>query len=135
MKWSFQCFFMKETFTHKISMPLRQAVASVFFCSFFYTGISQSVQTEDSSRVAQLNNSSKKYWMKNLDSSIYYAQKALQLSETLNYKKGIAESYRNMGVANTYMGDKNVSKQFLLKALTLFSLLADKNGIDRKSVV
>src|SRR5687768_11602376 len=125
----FSMFFMKETFIHKTFMPLRQALASVFFCSFFYTAISQSLQTEDNSRVAQLHNSSKKYWMKNLDSSIYYAQKALQLSETLNYKKGIAESYRNMGVANAYMGDKNVSKQFLLKALTLFSLLPDKNGM------
>ncbi len=72
---------------------------------------------------------SKKYWLKNLDSSVYYAQKALQLSQRLDYKKGIAESYRNIGVTNRFIGDKNISKQYLQKALAIFTSLADQRGM------
>jgi tetratricopeptide (TPR) repeat protein len=98
-----------------------------FCCCFFYNGMSQSNKSnqlsEDSVKVDQLNALSKQYWLKNFDSSVYYAQKALQLSESLNYKRGIAESYRNIGVTNRFIGDKNVSKQYLLKALAIFSVL------------
>jgi tetratricopeptide (TPR) repeat protein len=83
----------------------------------------------DSIKVDQLNALSKKYWMKNLDSSVYYAQKALQLSQTSEYNRGVAESYRNIGVANLFRGDKNISKLQLAKALAMFSALGDENGM------
>ena len=131
--------FMTRIFFQRISIQLRRLVLLFFCCCFFCIGISQSNKIDilkqaegfraDSIKVDQLNALSKQYWTKNLDSSIYYAQKGLQLSQTLNYKMGIAESYRNMGVTNMYMGDKNAAKQYLLKALTLFSALPDNKGM------
>jgi signal transduction histidine kinase len=97
-------------------------------------GISQSTKqnkdfSADSLEVDQLITSSKHYWQKNFDSSIYFAQKALQISQGSNYKRGIAESYRSIGVSNMYLGDRNVAKQYLSQALSLFSILSDRTGI------
>src|SRR4051812_41310889 len=87
-------------------LPCRLAVLLLFCCHFFYNGFPQSNKA-DSIKIDRLNALGKQYWQKNFDSSIYYAQKALQLSQTLNYKRGIAESWRGIGAANMYMGDRN----------------------------
>ena len=126
---------MKETFVQKNSTSLRRFGVLLFFCCYFlYNGNSQSTKQDqnaaaDSVKVDQLNALGKQYWLKHFDSSIYYAQKALQLSQTLNYKRGVAESWRGIGVANMYMGDRNAAEQYMQKALTLFSSLPDKNGM------
>jgi len=109
-------------------MPGRLVVLLFFCCHFFYNGISQSNKS-DSVKADRLNTLGKQYWIKNFDSSIYYAQKALQLSQALNYKRGIAESWRGIGVANMYGGDRNIAKQYMLKASNLFTSLADENGM------
>lgn len=129
---------MTRTFVQTMSKQLCRLVCVLFSsCHFFSIGISQSIDTlnltktrrADTIKVDQLNAMSKQYWKKNLDSAIYFAQKALHLSQALNYKMGIAESYRNMGVTNAVIGDKNVSKKYLLSALALFSELPDRKGM------
>jgi signal transduction histidine kinase len=130
---------MKKTFLQKIAIPLRRSGVLLFCCYFFCSGIYQSNKNDilkqpgdlmpDSIKVDQLNALGKKYWMKNFDSSIYYAQKALQLSQALDYKRGIAESWRVIAVANMNGGDRNIAKQYMLKASNLFTSLADENGM------
>ena len=97
---------MRKTFIKRISIRLHRPGFLLFFCCYFFcSGISQSTKTDSLKQTSQsgavtteadqLNALSKKYWLKNLDSSVYYAQKALQLSQKLDYKRGMAESYRN----------------------------------------
>ncbi len=123
----------------RLQPPYRFFVFVIFYCHFFYNGICQPNKPEnlnkpkftraDSIEFDRLNKLGKQYWMKNFDSSVYYTQKALQLSQSLNYKKGIAESWRGFGVANMYREDRDQARQYMLKALSLFSSLIDKNGM------
>lgn len=55
-------------------------------------------------------------------------QEQLELSERLNYKKGIADAYSNLGVACNYQGDYSHSLDYLLKALSLYEQLNDRRG-------
>jgi signal transduction histidine kinase len=125
---------MTKAFVQKISIQFRWLYVLSLFCShFFYSGICQSNSDTkdfkaDSMLADQLNADSKKYWQKNLDSSVFYAQKALQLSTAINYKRGIAESYRCIGVANTFGGNNKVARPNLFKALALFSSSHDEKG-------
>ncbi len=131
---------MTKSDIHKIVRPAGRKLCLLFFwCYFFCSGNSQSNNIDtlevthgfgiDSTGADRLNAVSKQYWRKKIDSSVYYAQQALQLSLKLNYKKGAAEAYRNMGVTNMFSGDKILAKQYLLKALNLFSAVNDGNGI------
>lgn len=111
----------------------------MYSCFFFYTGMSQPGKidslagsngfTSDTAKINRLTAASKQYWTKNYDSALYFAQRALQLSSILHYKTGIAESNRNIGVANMFHGDEKISQEHLLKALKLFSELSDQNGM------
>ena len=82
----------------------------------------------DSAKADILNMISKEYSQQNFDSSIWFANQALFLSQALSYKKGIAEAYRNTGRTNLFLGNRTIAKQYLDKALSLFdSLHDDKN--------
>ncbi|MEO6289261.1 MAG: tetratricopeptide repeat protein [Ginsengibacter sp.] len=131
---------MTNKFLQRIFCFHHRAMLLLFFCCFlFRDGTSQSNKKDgltlaqevpsDSVQADQLNALSKKYWTKNLDSSVYYAQKALKLSQKLAYTKGVAEAYRNIGVTNMFIGDKMVSKQYLLQALALFQVLPLKKDL------
>ena len=56
------------------------------------------------------------------------AQEQLELSQKLNFKRGIASAYNNFGVACNYQGDYSQSLQYLFKALKLYEELNDKRG-------
>ena len=63
------------------------------------------------------------------DSAIFYGNYAMQLSQQLNFKKGIANSSNNIG--NMYLGQNNypLALNHFLKALKLHEELQNKNGI------
>ncbi|MES2592106.1 MAG: tetratricopeptide repeat protein [Bacteroidota bacterium] len=58
-----------------------------------------------------------------------YAEKAQQLARTLNYKKGIAVSFGNVG--NIYLYQGNYEKAFInhQKALKIKEEIGDKQGL------
>ena len=125
---------MEKSFAHISStflfhrLPLLLIACCTFSLTFGQPSSTKKLQQGPISIADTLNSISKRYWYKNFDSSIYYAKQALKSAEESGYKKGIAEATRNIGVANMISGDKNVSRQYLLQALTLFSLLPDENG-------
>lgn len=66
---------------------------------------------------------------KSIDSAVYYAKKATSLSESIDYKKGIGETYLlNSRIYNS-TGRSDKAIQFAQKAIDLFSKLDDKNDL------
>jgi len=98
----------------------------LIFISFFtYT---QSIQkssvnikkNSDTTKVIQLNSQAFKSRLINPDITIAEAKKALALALKLNYTDGIAESYRVIGVGNSYKNSIDAAIENYLNALTYF---------------
>ncbi|MCD4665391.1 MAG: tetratricopeptide repeat protein, partial [Bacteroidales bacterium] len=67
----------------------------------------------------------------NSDKIYDYAHEALQLSEELNFRKGIAESYNNLGIYYRIKGIYEMSIDYFFNSLTIMEELNDKSGIAR----
>lgn len=61
--------------------------------------------------------------------ALSYTQKALDLSKKINYKRGIAESYRNLSSIYTYYGNYYLTVSNLQKAINGFKELKDSVGL------
>jgi len=81
--------------------------------------------TEDSVNVINLNKLAKYYFYKNTDSSLLFSKRALNLSEKISYKRGIALSYKNIGITNYIAGNYEKSLNYLYKSLTIYEKLND----------
>jgi class 3 adenylate cyclase len=73
---------------------------------------------QDTDRVNILNTLSYELLYSNTDTTIYYANQAKNLSEKLNYSRGIASAYLRLGQAYNNLGSYDQSQLFLSKALT-----------------
>lgn len=71
---------------------------------------------------------SKAYWFTNHDSSVYFAERALETAKELKYKRAEGEAYRNIGMANMHVSVDS-SKLYFYRALTIFIELNDQKGI------
>jgi len=98
----------------------------LIFISFFtYT---QSIQkssvnikkNSDTTKVIQLNSQAFKSRLINPDITIAEAKNALALAVKINYTDGIAESYRVIGVGNSYKNSIDIAIENYLNALTYF---------------
>jgi len=63
------------------------------------------------------------------DTAIYYANLELQLAQQINFKKGIANSYGDLGAAYYYQGHYSKTLDYWLKALKIEEELKNKKGI------
>ncbi|MBI2280535.1 MAG: tetratricopeptide repeat protein [Bacteroidetes bacterium] len=63
------------------------------------------------------------------DSSLFYVNKALILATRLEYQKGMALSYHNIGNSYYYQGTYDKSLRNYLKALTIREKMGDKKGV------
>jgi signal transduction histidine kinase len=61
--------------------------------------------------------------------SMQYAESALVLANTLDYKKGIADSYNNIGGVYWRQGSYQVALEHFLASLKIFEEIGDKVGI------
>lgn len=98
----------------------------IIFLSFFtYTqsvkeSYINSKNISDTSKVIQLNNQAFKSRLINPDITISEANKALQLSLKIKYINGIAESYRVIGVGNSYKNSTDKAIENYMNALAYF---------------
>jgi tetratricopeptide (TPR) repeat protein len=83
-------------------------------------GFVKNENNSDTSRVIELNNYAFKARLINPDITISNARKALELSKKLNYTNGIAESYRVIGIGNSYKNLIDISIENYLNALGYF---------------
>jgi signal transduction histidine kinase len=77
----------------------------------------------DTNSISLLNQLSRQYVYENADSSLYYAKKALQLSQSQNFVSGQALSYLNIGRATYVMGDYDRSADAASRAFNLSSAI------------
>ena len=84
----------------------------------------------DTSKVNHLNKLTGEYVTIGLyDSAFNICNSAFQLAQQLNFKKGIANSYGNIGIVYYYKGDYSKTLDYWLKALKIAEGLKDKVGI------
>ncbi len=96
-------------------------------------GILFKAEKSDTIKIDHLNNLCWEYRKIGLyDTAMQLGNKALQLSQQLNFKKGIANSYSNIGVV--YWNQSNYPKalDYYFKALKLDEELNNKKGIAKR---
>lgn len=87
-------------------------------------------QADDTSKVNTLNELSYVYYQTAVyDSELYFAQQALNLSQKLNWKRGMAVSLKNIGSACDDMGNNSDALYYYGRALNIFSSIDDKSGV------
>ena len=87
----------------------------------------------DSNKVIHSNNLCKEYInIGHYDLANQYGNAALQLAQTINFKKGIAASFGNIGIINGMQADYPKALDYFLKALKIVEGLGDKNGIAKR---
>ncbi len=69
------------------------------------------------------------YWGNVSDTGIYYASRALELSQHIGYEKGIGNAYNVMGLCNMAMKNGLVALGFYQKALAIRAEIGDKTGM------
>lgn len=125
---------MKKTFT----------IATLFLTtSFTSIGYSQTtaidslkrvlrVSKSDTTRVNLYNSLAYSFKEINPDSTVYYATKAMLLSQKTNNRFGLASSYINQGNANIILGNYKNAAVYFNKSKTEFEKLADNDKKNKK---
>ncbi len=83
----------------------------------------------DTTRVNVLNALSKSLFNSNPDTSVTIAAKSKLLAEKINYKKGLALAFKNMGIGYYLQGKYKEAVLTWQQALDVYRLLGDKSGI------
>jgi tetratricopeptide (TPR) repeat protein len=85
---------------------------------------------DDTMKVNTLNALSQaSYDLSDYDNELLYAQQALKLSQQLNWKKGIALSYKNIGSAYDDVGNFAEALVHYRKAIPIYQQINDKAGM------
>jgi tetratricopeptide (TPR) repeat protein len=103
----------------------------VFFtliCLSAFGAKSPDVAQPDTNKVIKINKQGFDMRMTNPEQTVAYGQRALELAEKLDYKKGIGESYRVIGVGNYYLNESKKSIDAYLNALDNFQQINDLRG-------
>jgi signal transduction histidine kinase len=84
---------------------------------------------EDTNKIRLLSALSERYTWSFADTAVGYAQQALQLSQRLEFKEGIAWSLGDLGMGLTTLGNYANALSYLYKALSLLKELKDSSGL------
>ncbi len=90
---------------------------------------SQMVYAEDSIKVDLLNQIAYNFYYYQNDSTDKYAQKAIDLAQALNYKKGLSEAQRLMGISFKAKNDERAAIEWLFKGLETAQSIHYNQGI------
>ena len=83
----------------------------------------------DTNKVKTLNALVKAYGGIAPDSSLFYAQQALELSKKIKWKKGIADSWHNLGYSNYLLSNHDEALKSWNKSIELKKEIDDQKGI------
>jgi class 3 adenylate cyclase/Tfp pilus assembly protein PilF len=83
---------------------------------------------KDTARVNILNKLSKEFEFRNPDKSFEYANKAVRLSEEIDYKEGLAYGYMNIGNYYTEQGAYDNAIKYFEYSLDVYKKLGDVTG-------
>ncbi|MCD4695351.1 MAG: tetratricopeptide repeat protein [Bacteroidales bacterium] len=85
----------------------------------------------DTAQVNLLNKISEKYLYIDTEKINEFARQALKLSEDINYQKGIAQSFNNLGIYYRAKGIYSQSIDYTFRSLEIMEALNDQGGIAR----
>ena len=86
-------------------------------------------KADDQNKIEILNNISRSYWNISLDSSLYFANEALNLGHIHEDKNGIADSYNRIGNVYSFQGESELALEYYNKCLKLRLDINDSQGI------
>ncbi len=86
-------------------------------------------QVEGKAKVDLLNKISKDYWYTAPGTSIEYGRKALVEAQQIEYAKGQADAYNNLGVVYKNLGEYPDAQSYHLKALKIREEIQDTDGV------
>jgi tetratricopeptide (TPR) repeat protein len=99
------------------------------FCILFafsaHASATADYASQDTSEVIKLNKQGFSMRLTNPDQTVDNASKALALAQKIDYKQGIGESYRVMGIGHYYLNESVKAIDDYLTALNCFSQLHD----------
>ena len=84
---------------------------------------------QDTNQVKLLVEVGNNYFSRIPDSALLYFQEALDISEKLDYKWGLAESNRRIGISSRHKGFNDEAIEYLFKALNIFKEIDDKSAV------
>ena len=85
---------------------------------------------KDTCQVNYLNKLSSEYVnLSSYDTSLHYANSALQLAQYLEFKHGIAQAYNSMGAIYWYQGDYPKALDYYSNGLKMEEEIGNKNGV------
>jgi len=88
------------------------------------------IQKDDMNKVNILNEVSYKYSdLGNYDSSMYYAERAETLAEKIEFQKGIANAFENIGIIYYYKDNYQKSLEYQIKSLIISRQIGSKIDI------
>ncbi|MDA3954464.1 MAG: tetratricopeptide repeat protein [Bacteroidales bacterium] len=83
----------------------------------------------DKSKIDILNNLSKNYWKFSIDSSLYFANEALNLAHIAQSQKGISDAYNRIGNVYSQKKENKLALEYYNKCLDIRIELGDSKGI------
>ena len=140
---SLPAFFLSSQYFSTFSkMVLLKKITGFIFITFLL-GISAQAQnhsidslkvllkksTEDTNKVSLLDVIGSHYQISSPDIAMMYANQELKLSEQLNFKKGIAQSYLLIGTINQYRDLYEEALKYYLLSLEISKQISDKRMI------
>lgn len=100
----------------------------VTFFLFIHTCFSQGLDGSDSLEIDRLNRLGYDTRLTNPELTIDYGKKAFKLASKSNYRNGLGESYRVLGIGNYYLGKNDTAIAQYLTSLTIFKETKNLNG-------
>lgn len=94
-------------------------VFSIYLALFSLTANSQTHTLADSSLVLELNNKAREFYQTDIDSSIFYSEKALAISQEIDYQRGIAKSWTAIGYMYSQKGEIAKGKKYIEQSIIL----------------
>ena len=109
----------------------------VFFSSFCNSFANETdslkklltTKVADTTRVNVLNALSRSFFNIKPDTSVTIAIAAKTLAEKINYKRGLALAYKNMGIGYYYQGKYKEALLTYQEAITVYKLIGDTKGV------
>ncbi len=110
----------------------------VFVGSFFASGQTKQIneihrklnqqKLSDTAKINLLNELAFVHRNSYPDSTLLLANQTLQLSQSLNYGRGIADAYKQLAIGNFIITNLSKAKEFNRNALEAYKVISDKKG-------
>jgi len=113
-----------------MSVKMKKYLVFIYFVLFAIAvhGQQMKVGVRDTAEVILLNKQGFDSRLTNPVQTVRYAKKALAIAQKLNYRSGVGESYRIMGIGNFYLDNSDEAINNYLTSLNTFTQINDLSG-------